>query len=122
MTYLPTSSQSAAGNTSNTANQSGLVTATISTTNADQGASVQPSAPTTNGKSATETYVSQMVSAAENGVAFNNETAVVSGSNKFDSQTTPSAPTGSYTQEGTAYVSRATLISQGSISNPVNLG
>ena len=45
MTYLPTSNQGAAGNTSNNFNDSALVTATVDATAANLGATVQPSVP-----------------------------------------------------------------------------
>jgi hypothetical protein len=83
-----------------------------------------------NGDSTTQYYVSQLVAAAQCGTAFNNQTAVTPGTApsgpsvglKEDVQTKPSASSGSFTQQGTAHVSRATLLTQDCVSNPVNLG
>lgn len=82
------------------------------------------------GELTTQVYTSQLVAAQQNGTSFSNQTQVTPGSapngpsvgNKIDVQTTPSAPSGSFTQQGTAYISRTTLIGDGCISNPVNLG
>ena len=68
-----------------------------------------------NGETSTENFVTDLVNAAHDGQAFTNCPNVTPGSapygavvgNKEDVQTTPSAPSGNYVQQGAALVTAA---------------
>jgi hypothetical protein len=81
-------------------------------------AATVPSPPTFNaadGETSTEYFVTQLINAAHDGQAFTNCPNVTPGSapygavvgNKEDVQTTPSAPSGNYVQQGAALVTAA---------------
>jgi len=68
-----------------------------------------------NGETSTENFVTDLVNAAHDGQAFSNEPAVTPGSAPYgpcvglkeDLQSTPSAPSGNYVQQGAALVTAA---------------
>jgi hypothetical protein len=81
-------------------------------------AATVPSPPTFNaadGETSTEYFVTQLINAAHDGQSFQNCPNVTPGSapygavvgNKEDVQTTPSAPSGNYVQQGASLVTAA---------------
>src|SRR5260370_32497234 len=100
----------------------GNITATTSTTNADAGRINFANSPNfSSGTTTTQSYTTQLMHAAYAGVSFNNTPAVTAGSAplgasvglKEDVPTTPSAPSGTNVQQGTANVSRTDQLTHG---------
>jgi hypothetical protein len=118
MTYLPASNQFSTN-----------ITATIDTTVAAVGATVQPSPATFN---AAEGQMSSFEAYSEDCIPMGTYSGDGADKVLYALPTTPTGaniaqrapgiPSGTYVQQGQAYQSRATQIAGGSISNVVNLG
>jgi hypothetical protein len=103
--------------------------------NAPSGASLTPRAfedgwNFTNSQLSTQRIVSSLVSAANDGIAFNYQTPVTPGTApngpcvglKTDVQTTPSAPTGSFVQQGVPQISNSqSVVTSIAGQNPANI-
>ena len=72
---------------------------------------------------AVQFQTARLVAAQNDGVAFDQtDPPTPTAPGYTTTETTPAAPSGTYKTYGTAYISRATLIAAGCVSNPVNLG